>query len=504
MKNGEHAVIYVGKAKDLRKRLVSYTRPHDVKTQNLTEEIRTIEWVVTDTEVEALILEMQLIQQYHPKYNIDLQTPGRYAFIQRTDEEYPRFIVARSTKGKGKFFGPFPSGAARTAALRSIYDIFRLCKASRKSNKPCFRSYLGLCSGACTRKISTLEYGRAVRAAERFLRGNIHGLVRDIKSAMQQAGREQKFEKAKILRDQFLALQKIQEQHVSRPKQFDQDVVSYAVDGNVLVTQLFHFQRGIISGRKEYTFSLKKTFLEPREVFQKFLEQYYAAHAAPRELVVPEPLIEQNIFLAYLASASGHAVRVTVPQKGTKKKLLELVNKNLAAGHSARDGQLAGLQHALHLERMPQVIDCIDISTLGGIDNVGSLVHFVNGQPAKAGYRKFKIKGFEGMNDFAAVHEVVSRFAKRINEGKERAPDLLVIDGGRGQLSSAQKALSETGLSIPAIGLAKRLEEIYVSWAKIPLILSPRNSGLQLLRAIRDEAHRFAITFQRKRRRMVA
>lgn len=512
MKDSKGLVLYVGKAKNLRKRLASYKQAQDIKTTTLLSYVADIETIITDTETEALLLEAQLIQEYHPKYNIDLQTPGRYAFIKLTREEYPHFVVARKITKDGTFFGPYPSGQARNGVLKSIHRIFRLCNSKLGREKPCMRYHLGYCSGACVRAITPEEYMLSIGQAVKFLRGSIKLVIDDLEKSMKTAAARHKFEQAKIFRDQLFALQKIQEQKVSDPKRYDQDIVNYISSPTQLLIQLFHFQRGIISGRKEFSFALDKILASsPQEAFEDFLLQYYQNHKPPHEIVIPEirvrPQFFQKLgsdpnfhFQEYLQTLWGRQVAINFPQHGVKKKLLDMVKKNLTVQFGEHGGQLVELQEALHLPTLPRTIDCIDISHLSGTQTVGSLVYFSNGQPLKKGYRKFILKTVQGTNDFASIHEVVIRFVKRIHEHKEQPPDLLIIDGGKGQLSSALKALREQNLVIPTIGLAKRLEEIYMPNVRFPLHLKPKSPALQLIRAIRDEAHRFAITFQRKRR----
>lgn len=502
MKNADGTVMYVGKAKQLRSRVSSYWNARDEKTVALVAEVVDIETIITTTEVEALILEAQLIQKYHPKYNIDLQTTGRYAFLKITDEEYPRIIIARKVEKDGKYIGPFPSAAARNAALRQANRLFHVCKEKR-GKKACFRYSLGQCSGACARLISQEEHSQAIKQAEKFLKGNFAEVINEMRESMQVAAKANHFEKAALYRDALFALEKIEEQHVSHPKAFDQDVLNYIQHNEQLTIQVFHFHRGIIAGRKEFTFSLATlNVASAADAVSEFILQYYAGNPVPREVILPAAFSEKVVIEEYLARVSGHAVSFTAPKQGLKKKLLEMVKKNLLAHMGSSGGQLYELQQTLHMDVVPNVIVCIDISHLSGTQTVGSLVQFTNGQPSKSGYRKFIIKTVQGSNDVASIFEVVTRFGKRVMEGKEKKPDLVVIDGGRGQLNSALKAFQTINLSLPVIGLAKRLEEIYVSWAPIPLQLHPKNPGLQVLRALRDEAHRFAITFQRKRRRI--
>ena len=501
MKDSHGEVIYVGKAKHLRKRVSSYWRATDEKTVALVSEIADIEYIITTNEVEALILEAQLIKQYHPHYNIDLKDGQRYSFLKLTKEDYPRLQVARTVKKDGKYFGPFPSGAARTAAFNAANKIFGLCK-HRGQKKVCLRYHLGYCRGACAGLISKEEYAEIVKDVERFLNGEYEALIKKIHLQMATAAKEQHFEKAKLYRDQLASLEKLQEQSVSRPKSYDQDVVNYVVIGDNMIVQLFHFDKGIISGRKEYTFDLYSLAEQtPQEVLASFLRQYYTSHNVPQEIVVPEILPEQKLLEAFFTHLAGRKAVLTVPTRGLKKKLLAMVKENLTVGMGKGGGQLYELKVALKLEVMPRTINCVDISHLSGTEMVGSLVQFSNGAPAKGGYRKFIIRHGKGNNDYASMEEVLTRYLGRVKEKKETLPDLFVIDGGRGQLNVAIKVFEKEGIDIPLVGLAKRLEELYVSWSKTPLRLPPKSPALQVLRALRDEAHRFAITFQRKRRK---
>jgi excinuclease ABC subunit C len=503
MKDEKGSVIYVGKAKNLRKRVSSYWRARDGKTAALVSEIADIETIITDTEEEALVLEAQLIQTHHPKYNIDLQSPGRYAFIKLTREEYPRLVVARKVTNDGNFFGPYPSAAARNQMIRSANALFRLCSAKR-SKRPCFRYHLGQCAGGCAALSVPEEHLAAIKAATRFIKGDFAALIKESRAFMERASEKQEFEKATIYRDRLRALQKREEQKMSQPLRFDQDIIHYLMLDSQMVFQLFHFDRGIISGRKEFSFDRDTLGAHtPQDVLRDFLLAYYSTRIAPREIIIQEHIPDLELLERIFHKQSGHRVGIAVPKRGKKKKLLELVKKNLLEKLGEGGGQLTELQRYLRLSSPPRVIDCIDISHLGGTGTVGSLVQMVNGQPSKRGYRKFIIKTVEGNNDYAAIHEVVTRFGKRVKEGKEIKPDVLIIDGGKGQLNSALKALRELSLDIPTVGLAKRLEEIFLPGRSTSVLIPRKSNALHLVRALRDEAHRFAITFQRKRRKKV-
>lgn len=503
MKDASEVVLYIGKAKDLKKRLSSYLQTKDPKTRALLERVRVVEWILTASEMDALITEAQLIREHHPRYNVDLPSTGRYAYIKRTGEPYPRFVVARKVVRGGAYVGPYVSAAARNALLKHVNRIFRFCTSRTRAGTPCLRYHLGLCSGSCASLISRDEYLQSVHDAERFLRGDISSLVNELKEKMVHAARHEQFEKAKMYRDQVRALERILEARIERPKTQDEDVLNYVVQGGELIMQLFHLKKGVISGRKEYTFQLERYATSSHlDVICAFLEQYYATHSIPHIIILPEHIPHASLLMTYLTHHSGRAVVLVVPEKGKRKQLLEVVKKNIISRFGKGAGRLYELERALHLPTIPRRMACIDISTLGGTETVGSLVTFVDGEPRKSDYRRFRIKTVQGVNDVACIKEITERFLRRMHEGKETPPDLFVIDGGRGQVNAAKKMLERFASEIPVIGLAKRLEEVYTTHAKHPLHIPFKSPALQLLRAIRDEAHRFAISYQRTRRRL--
>ena len=517
MKDATGKIIYIGKAKNLRKRVKSYWYSHDIKTKSLVSEIDNIEYIVTDNEVEALILEAQLIHHNHPKYNIDLKAGFRYAFIKITNEKYPRLMLARKISRDGKYFGPYPSGEARSWLAKSAINIFKLRTCKKMPSKACLRYHLDYCSAPCIKQINDDEYKQAIKDAEHFLKGDYNILINKVRELMYESAAKEKFEKAKIYRDQLLALQKLEQQKLSAPKHYDQDIINFILFDNKIIFQLFQFSKGIISGRKEYTFDLDNILLDdevgrewsrpfPTEsdkslfALQAFIYQYYSSFPVPHEIILPQTLPEQQTTIDYLTKISGHKVELTVPEKGLKFKLLDMVKKNLILKVDKGGGQLYELQQILHLPVLPNIIACIDVSTLGGTNSVGSLVQFINSHPYKNGYRRFKIKGVHGIDDYAMLAEIISRFGQRIKDNSEIKPDLLIVDGGRGQLNSVNEVLNKLEVKIPTIGLAKKFEEIYTNWSDAPLKLPNNNIALQLLRAVRDEAHRFAIKYQRIKR----
>lgn len=510
MKDANGNVIYIGKAKNLRKRVTSYRYSKDSKTKSLVSEINDIEYIVTDNQVEALILEAQLIHHNHPKYNIDLKAGLRYAFIKITNEKFPRLLLARKIAKDGNYFGPYPSGESRTWLAKSAINLFKLRTCKKIPSKACLRYHLDYCSAPCIKQIEEAEYNQAIKDAERFLKGDYNILINKIRKLMYECAEKEKFEKAKIYRDQLFALEKLEEQKLSTPKEYDQDIINFIILDNEIIFQLFQFHKGIISGRKEYSFDLQKIILgddvypvindKAIQALQDFIHQYYSSFNIPREIILPEVLPKQQITIDYLTKISGHKVELTVPIKGLKFKLLYMVKKNLILKAETQGSQLHELGQILRLPIFPNVIACIDVSTLAGTNSVGSLVQFVNGHPYKNGYRRFQIKGVDGIDDYAMLSEIVLRFGKRIKKGLENKPDLLIVDGGRGQLNTINETLNKLDLDIQTISLAKKFEEIYTNWADTPLRLPNNNRILHLLQFIRDEAHRFAIKYQRKKR----
>ncbi|WP_440955196.1 excinuclease ABC subunit UvrC [Methanosarcina sp. Mfa9] len=491
-KDEEGGVLYVGKAKDLKKRVSSYfqKRDHDPKTENLVRAAKGLDFIVTNTEVEALLLENTLIKKHWPRYNIALKDSKRYACIHLTDEKFPRIRLARKRVGGGDYFGPFVSARERDYIYEVVRKTFQLRTCKRMPKRACLRYHMGVCSGPCIGNISVEDYREKVKRAASVLKGNIRELMESLETEMRELAAKQQFELAMELRDEIAALEFLQEkQNVERQKKHDEDILNYLVKDNTVYLMLFKVYKGTLEDKQDYVFAYGGDFLE------EFLVQYYSENEPPGELIVPEPLDES--LEDFLAHVKGKKVKVTVPKQGEKKELLDLAGKNVEIGFFGDRKKLEALQQKLSLPKAPNVIECFDISHLAGTSTVGSMVQFRGGRPDKHNYRRFKIQSVEGIDDFASIAEVVRRRYTRLLEDGHEMPDLIVIDGGKGQLSSAFQELRKLRVRVPIISIAKREEEIYVPGLKSPLPIKKEEKASLFVQEIRDEAHRFAITYNR-------
>ena len=485
-------IIYVGKARDIKKRVANYFQKqnHSPRTAALVAAIKGVDFIVTNTEVEALLLENTLIKKHQPRYNIKLKDSSRYASIHLTDEEFPRIRISRKAQGPGSFYGPFVSAKERGFVYQIVRKAFGLRTCKRFTKRACLRYHLGHCSGPCIGRISLADYrARASRAAS-ALAGKTDELLLTLQKEMADLSLRQEFERALQLRDEIQALERLQErQQVERSRKYDQDVISYEVEGSSVYLMLFRVYHGTLEGKEEYVFSHGEGFLE------EFLVQYYSEREPPEELICEQPL--EAALLNFLSHQKGKKVKATVPRQGEKKMLLDLARKNLEAGFFGDREKLSALEQALHLKKSPQVIECFDISHLGGTFSVGSMVQFRGGRPDKSQYRRFRIRTVSGIDDYASLAETVRRRYSRLKEEKQDMPDLIVIDGGKGQLASALSELQAMRLKIPIVSLAKREEEIYVPGLDSPLDLGKEEKASLYLQEIRDEAHRFALAYNR-------
>ena len=489
----EHGtILYVGKAKDLRKRVASYftKTDHDAKTSRLIERIASIDFMVTTTEAEALLLENNLIKRHMPKYNIDLKDAKRYAFIEMTKEEFPRIGIARRTTDGAQYFGPFVSAAERDAVLKVVKRIFCLRSCRKLPKRACLRYHLKSCSAPCIGAISAEEYQRNAEHAATFLKGKGTELAGALRAEMEERSAQQEFERALALRNQIRAIERLSErQQVEKVRKADEDVIAYRKAEGTVYLMVFSFEKGRLVQKQEFSFEAGEDFLE------EFLVQFYADRVPPSGIILPE--LAGEAIEAYFAERRGRSVAVTVPKAGDKRKLIDLVLANIDHVFLSGDLKTGDLMDSLSLPHLPAVIECFDISHLSGTSMVGSMVQFRSGKPDKKNYRRFRIRTVEGIDDFAAIGEVVKRRYTRLKDENATFPDLIVIDGGRGQLSSALDVLSGLDIAIPAIALAKREEEVYLKDEILPLRLDQKGLALRYLQEIRNEAHRFAITYHK-------
>jgi excinuclease ABC subunit C len=491
-KDADGEVIYVGKAKDLKKRVGSYfqKRNHDSKTESLVQAIHDLDFIVTNTEVEALLLENTLVKKHWPRYNIKLKDSSNYACIHLTDDEFPRIRISRKRALPGTYFGPFVSSRERDYILYAVRKTFGLRTCRKLPRKACLRYHMDVCSGPCIGKITVPEYHERVKRAESVLKGNISELIESMREEMQEHAKNQKFEQALELRDEISALENLREkQAVERKRKLDEDILNYLVDDKNVYLMLFKIYKGTLEGKEEFVFPFGEGFLE------EFLVQYYSENEPPGELIVPETL--DDALVEFLTRVKGKKVKVTVPKLGEKKDLLDLARKNVEMRFFGDRKRLEALQEALKLPRYPNVIECFDISHLSGTATVGSMVQFRGGRPDKSNYRRFKIKTVEGIDDFASIAEAVKRRYTRLKDEGQEMPDLIVVDGGKGQLSSAAEVLRNLRVKVPIVSIAKREEEIYVPGLDQPLPIKRDDKASLVIQEIRDEAHRFAVNYNR-------
>ena len=491
-KDEKGTIIYIGKAKQLKKRVKSYFQHtnQDIKTRNLVKNIDDIEIIATDTEYEALVLENTLVKQHQPKYNIRLKDAKSFAFIQVTQEEFPRVLIARGDQGRGTYYGPFVSAQERDYILYFIRKTFHLRTCKKLPKRACLRYHIKLCDAPCIGLITKTEYNQRIRLVKQILSGRSPQVIKYLTREMNAASAHQQYERALTLRNQIAAIDHLTErQNMQRSKTYDEDILNYSIKDKKVYLMLFNIHKGTLVNKNEFIFD------EYEDFFEEFLTQYYAENPIPKEIILPVPVSEPvQEFLSYLKQST---VRLTVPKRGEKYQLLKLVEKNIDIAFFSDTEKMIQLKKRLDLQDTPHIIECFDISHISGTSTVGSMVQFRNGKPDKTNYRRFKIRTVEGGDDFAAIAEVVRRRYYRILKEDSYFPDLIIIDGGKGQLNSALFELEKLHLQIPMISIAKKLEELYLPGTSHPLRLEKKDKALQFIQEIRDEAHRFALKYNR-------
>ena len=517
MHDAEGKVIYVGKAVVLKNRVRSYFRnlaSHTPKVKAMVAKIAEIETIVTSSEVEALILECNLIKKYRPRYNISLKDDKTYPYLKVTvQEDFPRLLVTRRQSRDGaKYYGPYADAGAMHATVKLPRSMFPL-RTCRKMNpdRPCLNYHIKRCLAPCAGRIGRSEYQQMIKSVCMVLDGRTTELERDLKRAMQEAAENYAFEEAARLRDQLQAVERLNEtQKAVTNNGGDMDIIGFGKDMTGLCLQIFFVRKGKLMGRDN--FFLEDAGDTSDEVITAFIKQYYnEATFVPHEIVVPylPEAAEQQLIENWLAEKAQRKVVLLLPQRGVKKQLLELANTNAVKllEERLRKGNLSltsdvqaaeELQHILGVEHSLARMDCFDISHTQGTETVASMVVFRNGSPSKKDYRKYKIVSAEGKpDDFKSMKEVVYRRYKDY----EDLPSLVIIDGGKGQLSSALEVIRGLGLAeLPVVSLAEREEEIFIPHQSKSIVLDRDSVALKLIQRIRDEAHRFAITYHRKLR----
>ncbi|UCF99858.1 MAG: excinuclease ABC subunit UvrC [Spirochaetaceae bacterium] len=511
LKATDGKILYVGKAKSLKKRIRAYfTDSRDVKTRHLQARIGDLELFPTGSEAEALLLENNLIKRWKPKYNINLKDGKTYPVIRLTNEEYPRVFRTRRIIFDGsKYYGPFPKVGHIDLYLNIIDKIFplRKCRGQVKEKKqPCFYFHIGRCPGVCAGKISREEYQQRVQRVKMLLAGRTEELARELRQKMKQASDQQEYEKASVFRDQLEALHSLsEEQKVVDFQSEARDYLGYWSGEDRVRLTVLQLRAGKLIGRDSM---LLENYSIEEEFLPAFLGQYYGGRThLPRMLYLPaalESIQSGQLLGSYLKEITGSRITVSFPKKGRHARLVAMAAENarfrLEAEGERKKQALANLQEILHLKRPPRRIEGFDIAHLAGKQTVASLVTFLDGRPQKSGYRHYHIRSLNGrIDDFEAIREVVARrYARQLNE-RSKLPDLILIDGGKGQVSSAVSMLKALeGPRIPVVGLAKKQEELFLPEQGNPLILPEGSEALRMLQAVRDEAHRFATTFHKR------
>lgn len=537
-RNADGNPLYVGKARSLKHRVRSYFQPSAAQSErirNMVSQIRAIEHISTDNEVEALILESNLIKRYRPKYNVSLRDDKSFPYLEISiDEPWPRVAIVRGPKKKGaRYFGPYTSAGALRETLRTLRPVFpyRSCSNARlnRGRRACLYLDLKRCLGPCTGELSSETYAEMIEELCLFLEGRRDGIARRLRRSMQEAADALEFEKAARFRDQLVALERMMEkQKIVSPRSQDEDVIGFARRGDKVWVQVFFIREGKITGREQFILE-RAAELNDAEVSSAFIKQFYhRAVQFPDNIVIQAKPEDAGVIADWLARRKGGRVRLISPGRGERRRLMEMVRDNArrameidlaVRARDAADNSLRELAAILDLEAPPRRIECYDVSNFQGSEATGSMVVFTEGRPDRAGYRKFKVKGVSGADDCAMLREVLfRRFSRSLRAtgdadasgetGSRRdgagfgiMPDLLVVDGGKGQLGAALQVLRELGLiRVPVVGLAKKEEEVFVPGHGESLVLPRESSALKLLQRIRDEAHRFALSYHRQLR----
>ncbi|WP_288578814.1 excinuclease ABC subunit UvrC [uncultured Methanobrevibacter sp.] len=504
MRDANDEIIYIGKAKNIISRVRSYFREKldRPKTQILMSHFDSLEYIVTNSEKEALILEATLIKKHRPRYNVQLKDDKRYPYVKITNEKYPRLIITRNITKNGIYYGPFTDVTSVKKTVKFLKSLFKI-RTCRNMDGPCLNSQIDLCYAPCSGEISKEEYDEIINKIDLFFQGKYSVIVKNLKKEMAEAAENEQFEKAAVLRDQITSIEEIME------KQFvdlvdddlDQDVIAIAPNDNEVVVIIMPIRNGKIVGRDDFLMSGSQ-YESNSEILFAFIQQYYGFNRhIPKQILLNEPIDDTELLEEWLSDLRGNKVYIKVPMKGVKLRLVNMAQKNaeiIKHQKKAMENSLIELKKYLKLDKLPRIIEGYDISNISGKFAVGSKVSFKDAKPNKKKYKRFKIET-PGPNDFAMMKELLTRRLKMIDTDEE--PDLIVIDGGKGQLGMACEVLDELNLAhIPIIGLAKEFEEIYIPNSKRPIIIPKNNKALHLLQQVRDESHRFAITYHRKLR----
>lgn len=526
MKDGRGRVIYVGKALSLKNRVRSYFQKNakDEKTGALVRSLADLETIVTHTELEALILESTLIKKHHPRFNIILRDDKNYPYLRfDLKADYPRLDVVRGIRKDGAvYYGPYVPAGGMWEILSLIRRMFPLATCRKefradRPERPCVQHQIGRCLAPCSGEVDKEAYRDVVRQVRLFIEGRNRDLVDLLKKRMEDASERMEYERAAELRDRIAKIEgAFEKQKVISPDFADQDVIGMVFQGGHADVQVLFIRSGMLLGRKDF-FLTDVRGMQPVEVLLDFLHQFYAKEMIiPTEVLLPFDVPDREVFESWLTGRRGSRAEVLVPQRGRKRELVQMATDNASQSlrqqllsQKSKDRVLANLQEELALVNLPRRIEAFDISTIQGSDAVGSMVTFDNNRPDKRGYKRFRIRGVAGQDDFGMMQEVIRR--RYTNPDMGEPPDLIVIDGGKGQLNAALAVLAEIGISgTDIVGLAKarsgdegadrEFERVFLPGEADPVILPPAGAGTHLIARVRDEAHRFAIEYHRKLR----
>jgi excinuclease ABC subunit C len=526
MKDAGGNIMYVGKAANLRSRVRSYFasgQKLSPKLGRLISRVANLDFFVTASEQEALILELNLIKRHRPRFNVRLKDDKTFPYLKiDINHDWPRvYVTRRLEENGGRYFGPFASAKSVRQTLKVLKEIFPSRSCSRAitgtDSRPCLDYHLQRCLAPCIGATSKEEYAEVIRQIVLFLEGKQERVVRELEHKMEQASEALDFERAALLRDRIQAVARVIEgQRIATTVRGEQDIIAFSQDRNQAYVQVFFVRGGKLVGRESFILDGTRSE-EPPQIMTSFIKQFYAqAPHIPPLLLLQHPVADKATIEEWLASKRGSRVRIQVPQRGNRKQLLSTVAENAREGLAqlrirqlsapqVLEAALAEIQKELRLPRLPSRMEGYDISNIQGKMAVGSMVVFEKGRPKPAHYRRFRIKTVAGADDYAMIHEILSRRFKHLSDAASDAwatqPDLVLIDGGKGQLNAALAAMTQAGASsLPVASLAKENEEIFVPQQTEPITLSRRSPGLKLLERLRDEAHRFALGYHRKTR----
>ena len=525
-KNKDEKIIYIGKAKNLKNRIRSYfqnSKTQSSKTISMMKNADSFEWIIVKNEVEALLTEANLIKKHRPKYNILMKDDKTYPYIQITKEPYPQVILTRKIKKDGsKYFGPYTDSRRLRTILKVIHKVFPIRSCSyfindkiieQKKISICLDYHIKRCQGPCEGLVSEKEYNEMIMHVISFMKGSTKEIEYYVEQKMNHASENLLYEEAALFRDQLRTVQNFSSKKSYTNSVFDErDIFALAKKDGIGVAVVIRIRNGFIYSREKI--SLQNIFSDEQKSYSSIITQFYmGSNLIPSNISLPIKLIDEKNILDMLSKERGSKVKLEYPKIGEKAKELRITMKNAELLLNDRilrknkykmftPNSVTSLQSDLNLDVPPKNIEGFDISHLGGTNTVASMVSFINGKPKKSNYRKYKIKSVENIDDFASIREVVFRRYSRLQKENFEYPDLILIDGGKGQLSMAMSALRELGLDyINIIGLAKRLEEVFIPGNPEAQVINKNSPGLVLLKRVRDEAHRFAISFQKQKRK---